>query len=50
MEGRLEVCWNETWGTVCDDLWGENDGNVACKQLGYSRHGRLEYSLTLSVV
>ncbi len=34
-EGRVEVCDNGDWGTICDNGWGTRDVNAVCAQLGF---------------
>ncbi len=36
-EGRVEVCYNEQYGTVCDLGFGTEEARVICGKLGFSR-------------
>lgn len=34
-EGRVEVRFEEQWGSVCSDGFDINDAHVVCRSLGY---------------
>ncbi|MGH0127776.1 UNVERIFIED_CONTAM: hypothetical protein FKN15_044578 [Acipenser sinensis] len=34
-EGRIEVFYNEEWGTICDDDFSTENAHVLCRHLGF---------------
>ena len=34
LEGRVEVCINNAWGTVCDTFFGQEDAETVCASIG----------------
>lgn len=35
--GLVEVYCNGEWGTICDDLFSDDEASTICAQLGYNR-------------
>ena len=35
-EGLVYVCFNQSWGTIYNDGWNEEEYVVLCRQLGFS--------------
>ena len=47
MEGRVEVCNNQRWGTVCDNQWTINNTAVVCRYLGFSDQLEGEFQIVV---
>ena len=39
-EGRVEVCIDGQWGSVCNDQWNDYAAKSVCRQLGYPIAGQ----------
>ena len=37
--GRVEVCVNGSYGSICNNLWDNIAASAVCMQLGFSRYG-----------
>ena len=35
-EGTVEICYANTWGTVCGQVWQDSHSQIVCRQLGFS--------------
>ena len=48
LEGRVEVCFNNAWGAICDSYFSTEEASVACAQLGFQRAGKSLHKFNLT--
>ena len=40
-EGRVEIYFSGTWGTITDSDWTSDDAQAVCRTLGYFKPGEI---------
>lgn len=45
--GRVDLCVNQTWGTLCDSSWTDTAASVVCRQQGYSQYGTYHIAIKI---
>ena len=48
-EGRVEVCQDGQWKTVCNRGWGDEEAQVVCRQLGFAEDRESELLHKISI-
>ena len=40
LSGRVEICVNGTFRSICDKSWTDQEAALLCKELGFSQWGK----------
>ena len=39
-EGRVEICIQGVWGSICRNSWGTAESAIVCEQLGFQSESK----------